>query len=41
MTEPTQHLVDLAVSESGFVFDPWSGSTFTVNSTGLVLLAGL
>jgi len=28
----------LAVSESGFVFDPASGHNFTVNETGLVLL---
>lgn len=28
----------LAVSESGFVFDPASGHHFTVNETGLVLL---
>jgi len=28
----------LAVSESGFVFDPASGHSFTVNETGLALL---
>jgi hypothetical protein len=28
----------LAISESGFVFDPVSGNNFTVNDTGLVLL---
>ncbi|MDP2810276.1 MAG: PqqD family protein [Rhodocyclaceae bacterium] len=28
----------LALSESGFVFDPVSGNSFTVNETGLVLL---
>lgn len=28
----------LAISESGFVFDPASGHNFTVNATGLVLL---
>lgn len=28
----------LAVSESGFVFDPVSGHSFTVNETGLVIL---
>jgi len=32
---------DLAVSESGFVFDPRSGATFTVNPGGLVVLGGL
>ena len=28
----------LAVSESGFIFDPASGHNFTANETGLVLL---
>lgn len=28
----------LALSESGFVFDPVSGQSFSVNDTGLVLL---
>ena len=28
----------LAVSESGFVFDPVSGHSFTVNETGLEIL---
>jgi len=28
----------LALSESGFVFDPVSGQSFTVNDTGLSLL---
>ena len=31
-------LHDLAVSDSGFVFDPMTGHTFTVNPSGLVLL---
>lgn len=31
----------LAISESGFVFDPVSGHNFTVNSTGLVILRRL
>jgi hypothetical protein len=34
-------LHDLALSESGFVFDPYSGGTFTVNRTGMVLLRAL
>lgn len=34
----TARLSDLALSESGFVFDPYSGGTFTVNRTGMVLL---
>jgi len=32
---------ELAVSESGFVFDPCTGATFSVNSTGLAVLTGL
>lgn len=36
--DATQKLRELAVSESGFVFDPCSGSTFTVNSTGLAII---
>ena len=34
-------LRDLAVSDSGFVFDPMTGYTFTVNPTGLRVLQGL
>lgn len=32
---------DLALSDTGFVFDPYSGSTFTVNATGLCILRAL
>ena len=35
---PLEVLKHLAVSESGFVFDPSSGHHFTLNETGLVLL---
>ena len=35
---PLSKLQRLAVSESGFVFDPVSGHNFTVNETGLVIL---
>ncbi|KPJ93306.1 MAG: hypothetical protein AMJ53_07565 [Gammaproteobacteria bacterium SG8_11] len=31
----------LAISESGFVFDPVSGHNFTVNDTGLTILRSL
>lgn len=31
----------LAISESGFVFDPVSGHSFTVNETGLQILRTL
>lgn len=40
MSAPHQ-LKELAISETGFVFDPYSGSTFTVNATGLCVLGGL
>jgi len=33
-----RNLERLAVSESGFVFDPVSGHSFTVNETGLSIL---
>jgi len=39
--DPTQRLRDLAVSESGFVFDPYSGQTYSLNATGRVLLEAL
>ena len=32
---------DLALSDTGFVFDPYTGSTFTVNATGLTILRAL
>lgn len=32
---------DLAISDSGFVFDPFSGGTFTLNETGRAVLQGL
>jgi len=31
-------LAMLAISDTGFVFDPRTGHSYTVNSTGLVLL---
>jgi hypothetical protein len=34
-------LADLAISDTGFVFDPGTGATFNVNATGLVALAAL
>jgi PqqD family protein of HPr-rel-A system len=37
----TLHLRDLALSDSGFVFDPMTGHSFTVNATGLCVLQGL
>jgi len=41
ITAIKQRLKDLAVSESGFVFDPCSGATFSVNATGLAIIEGL
>jgi len=35
---PLSNLQRLAISESGFVFDPVSGHNFTVNETGLSIL---
>ena len=39
--DTTQRLRDLAVSDSGFLFDPLSGATFTVNASGRTILEGL
>lgn len=33
-----ERLKDLAISESGFLFDPYSGATFTLNNTGKFIL---
>ena len=37
----TSHLSMLAISDSGFVFDPRTGHSYAVNSTGLALLRSL
>jgi hypothetical protein len=37
----TQRLSKFAVSESGFLFDPQTGQSFTVNQTGLRALQAL
>jgi PqqD family protein of HPr-rel-A system len=34
-------LKELAISDTGFIFDPLSGATFTVNATGLCILTAL
>ncbi len=34
-------LQQLAINEEGFVFDPTTGESFTVNSTGLMILNAL
>jgi len=41
MTIDTSRLRDLALSDTGFVFDPYSGHTFTVNASGLSILRAL
>lgn len=35
---PSEVLHRLAISQSGFVFDPVSGRSFSVNETGLAIL---
>lgn len=34
-------LRELAVSETGFVFDPYSGASFSVNAAGLAVVRAL
>jgi hypothetical protein len=34
-------LQHLAINDEGFIFDPATGESFTVNPTGLVILNGL
>ena len=41
MQTPTQTLEQLAISPSGFVFNPTTGATFTVNGSGRALIEGL
>jgi len=41
LMDTRQKLRDIAVSESGFIFDPYSGVTFTVNETGRRILDAL
>jgi hypothetical protein len=36
-----QRLKDLALSESGFLFDPYTGLTFSLNPTGRFMLERL
>jgi len=37
----TTRIKDLAVSDNGFVFDPYSGSGFTTNAVGLHIIRRL
>lgn len=41
MAEISRRLADLALSDSGFVFDPYTGATFSVNQSGLTILRAL
>jgi PqqD family protein of HPr-rel-A system len=41
MTLDVSRLRDLAMSDSGFVFDPVTGRTYTLNETALVALRAL
>lgn len=41
MSIDTSRLRDLALSDTGFVFDPLTGHTFSVNATGLMVLRAL
>ncbi|MBN1608786.1 MAG: PqqD family protein [Polyangiaceae bacterium] len=41
MQNLAQRLRQLAVSDSGFVFDPLTGHTYSVNGAGLEILEGL
>jgi hypothetical protein len=36
-----QRLRDVAISDSGFLFDPYTGLTFSVNATGRFILEKL
>ena len=36
-----QRLRSLALNPDGFAFDPTTGESFTMNATGLAILAGL
>jgi len=37
----TERLPRLAINEEGFIFDPATGESFTVNETGLKIVLGL
>ncbi len=41
MSLDSSRLKQLAISESGFVFDPLTGHSFSVNATGLAILGAL
>jgi hypothetical protein len=41
ITFMSNRLAELAISDTGFIFDPGSGATFNVNATGLIALVAL
>jgi Coenzyme PQQ synthesis protein D (PqqD) len=41
ITFMSTRLAELAISDTGFIFDPGSGATFNVNATGLIALVAL
>jgi len=41
MTAGIDRLSQLAISPTGFIFDPRSGSTFTVNDTARTIIEGI
>jgi hypothetical protein len=41
MMSDTNRLKDLAISESGFIFDPMSGATYSVNASGACIILAL
>ena len=41
MSFDSSHLKQLAINDNGFVFDPRTGHTFTLNATGLAVLDAL
>ena len=41
MQQIVERLRQLAINDSGFVFDPTTGHTYSVNGTGLQILEGL
>ena len=36
-----ERIMGLAVSENGFLFDTWTGSTYSMNRTGAIILRAL
>jgi hypothetical protein len=41
MSNDLKRLGELALSDTGFAFDPYSGATFTINPTGMCVLGAM